>query len=146
MTLLANLVGTSERVAATAARQAKIRELAALLKALARDEIAIAALYLSGELPQGRIGIGFASLHAAASVRATSFSGPFRTGVSSAPWSTTAIFSLGAPAPKACLHAVGGPGDGIHLRRPTGVHDLHRSFIHRMPIRLRFLRPFKPEH
>jgi DNA ligase 1 len=67
MTLLAALVATSQRVGATSARLAKIRELAAFLRALAPDEIETGAHYLSGDTPQGRIGIGFATLRTAAS-------------------------------------------------------------------------------
>jgi len=66
MTLLSSLVATSSRVAETSSRLAKVRELAALLRALAPDETAIAVHYLSGELPQGRIGIGYRALQAAA--------------------------------------------------------------------------------
>jgi len=66
MTLLANLVATSQRVGATSGRLAKIRELAAFLRALAPEEIETGAHYLSGEIPQGRIGIGYATLRAAA--------------------------------------------------------------------------------
>ncbi len=62
MTLLATLAATSQRVGATPARLSKIRELAALLKSLSGDEIEIAAHYLSGEPPQGRIGIGYATV------------------------------------------------------------------------------------
>src|SRR5262249_25610591 len=49
-------------VAATPARLAKLRALADCLRALAPDEIAIAVAWLSGELPQGRIGLGWAQL------------------------------------------------------------------------------------
>lgn len=66
MTLLASLVATSERVRGHSGRLAKVRELAALLAALAPAEIEIVTHYLSGEIPQGRIGIGFASLKSAA--------------------------------------------------------------------------------
>src|SRR3954466_5372227 len=66
MTLLANLVATSQRVGATSGRLAKIRELAAFLRALAPQEIETGAHYLSGEIQQGRIGIGYASLSTAA--------------------------------------------------------------------------------
>jgi DNA ligase 1 len=62
VTLLATLVAVSQRVAASAARRVKITELAALLADLAPAEIAIATAYLAGELPQGRIGLGFATL------------------------------------------------------------------------------------
>ena len=70
MTLLAALVDTSQRVGASAARLVKIRELAALLAALQPQEIEIAAHYLAGEIPQGRIGIGFATLQDAAAQEA----------------------------------------------------------------------------
>lgn len=66
MTLLANLVATSQRVAATSGRLAKIRELAAFLRGLAPEEIETGAHYLSGEIQQGRIGIGYATLRSAA--------------------------------------------------------------------------------
>src|SRR5688572_18410555 len=58
MTLLAHLVETSERVGATSARLAKVRELAALLRTLGPGELRVGVQYLSGELPQGRVGIG----------------------------------------------------------------------------------------
>jgi DNA ligase 1 len=67
MTLLASLVETSQRVGATSGRLAKVRELAAFLRALAPDEIETGAHYLSGEIQQGRIGIGYATLRTAAS-------------------------------------------------------------------------------
>jgi ATP-dependent DNA ligase I len=66
VTLLADLVGVSGRVQATNSRLSKVRELAAFLKALSADEIAIGVLYLSGDTPQGRSGIGYAALRAAA--------------------------------------------------------------------------------
>jgi DNA ligase-1 len=59
MTLLADLVGTSRRVADTPSRNAKIAELAACLRGLAPAEIEIAVAYLSGEPRQGRSGIGY---------------------------------------------------------------------------------------
>ena len=66
MTLLLSLVETSQRVGATASRKAKIRELAAFLGKLQPDEIEAAVHYLSGELVQGRVGIGYSTLRAAA--------------------------------------------------------------------------------
>jgi DNA ligase 1 len=72
VTLLAHLVSVSERVAATAARLSKVRVLADFLRSLPPEDIETAVLYLSGETPQGRIGIGFASLKAAASAAAAS--------------------------------------------------------------------------
>ncbi len=67
MTLLAGLVGVSQRVGATSSRLGKVRELAAFLKALSAAEIDIAVHYLSGDTPQGRIGIGYSTLREIAS-------------------------------------------------------------------------------
>ena len=65
MTLLAHLVATSQRVAATSARLAKVRELAGFLKTLPPGEVDTAVHYLSGETPQGRLGIGYSTLEPA---------------------------------------------------------------------------------
>jgi DNA ligase-1 len=70
VTRLNQLVGVSERVAATPARLSKVRALADFLSSLPREDIDAAVLYLSGETPQGRIGIGFAALKAAAAAPA----------------------------------------------------------------------------
>lgn len=59
---LHDLVETSERVAETGGRLEKIQLLAALLRRLTPEEIAPAIVYLSGALPQGRVGIGFAAM------------------------------------------------------------------------------------
>lgn len=66
MTLLADLADVSKAVSAASSRNVKIRELARCLRTIDKEEIAIAVHYLSGELTQGKIGIPFASLHAAA--------------------------------------------------------------------------------
>ena len=79
MTLLLNLVNTSQRVGATSARLAKNRELAAFLRALQPEEIETAVHYLSGELPQGRIGIGYSVLKTAAASSPTSAESPSTT-------------------------------------------------------------------
>jgi DNA ligase-1 len=68
--LLAELVQASQRVGATAARRVKVSELAALLKLLTPDELDIGVHYLSGEIPQGKIGIGYAAERAAAATPA----------------------------------------------------------------------------
>lgn len=65
MTLLAVVVETSAKVAATAARLAKMRELAACLRQFTPDEIVIGVAYLSGETPQGKFGIGYSVLKTA---------------------------------------------------------------------------------
>jgi DNA ligase-1 len=79
MTLLLDLVSTSQRVGATSGRLAKVRELAAFLRALHPEEIETAVHYLSGELPQGRIGIGYSVLKAAAANSPASAESPSTT-------------------------------------------------------------------
>jgi DNA ligase 1 len=66
VTALALLVAASQRVGAVSARLAKVRELENLLRTLDPGEIETAVHYLSGEIPQGRIGIGFALIREAA--------------------------------------------------------------------------------
>jgi DNA ligase-1 len=66
MTLLANVVATSRQVAATAARSIKTRLLADCLRGMSAEELEITVLYLSGEIRQGRIGIGPSALSACA--------------------------------------------------------------------------------
>jgi DNA ligase 1 len=63
---LALLAETSARVAASSSRLAKIRALAECLAALDSESVEIAVFHLSGDLPQGRIGIGYRTLQAAA--------------------------------------------------------------------------------
>jgi DNA ligase-1 len=70
VTLLAELVRASQRVGASASRKIKVRELSSLLRALAPDEIDTGVHYLSGEIPQGKIGAGFVAVRAAASAPA----------------------------------------------------------------------------
>ena len=60
--LLAEITQTSSRVAGTRSRLAKIDALAARLRRLSRDEVRVAVPYLSGELPGGTIGVGWATL------------------------------------------------------------------------------------
>jgi ATP-dependent DNA ligase I len=60
--LLERVVQTSTDVAATRSRRAKTELLAATLGDLRPEEVPIAVAYLSGELPQGSIGVGWASL------------------------------------------------------------------------------------
>ena len=60
--LLSELVRTSEAVAGAAGRRAKIDELAGLLRRAAPGEVAVAVAFLSGELRQRQIGVGYAAI------------------------------------------------------------------------------------
>ncbi len=60
--LLDEIASTSADVAGTPARLAKIARLAECLEHTRPEEVGIAVAYLSGELPQGTIGVGWAAL------------------------------------------------------------------------------------
>ena len=62
MTRLAEVVRASAAVAATPSRLAKIRVIADCLRALAPEEIEIVLPWLSGDIRQGKLTLGFASL------------------------------------------------------------------------------------
>ncbi len=60
--LLAEVTATSEAVRETSSRTAKIERLAQTLRRLGPAEVAIGVAYLSGELRQRQIGVGYRSL------------------------------------------------------------------------------------
>ncbi|HTZ91440.1 MAG TPA: ATP-dependent DNA ligase [Streptosporangiaceae bacterium] len=60
--LLDSVVRTSAAVAATPGRLAKIDQIAGLLRNVQPDEIAVAVSFLSGDLTQRQIGVGYAAL------------------------------------------------------------------------------------
>ncbi|HEX2565926.1 MAG TPA: ATP-dependent DNA ligase [Burkholderiales bacterium] len=62
MTLLADVVQTSARVAATSSRLAKAAEIAACLRRVSPDEVEVAIGFLSGEIRQGKLAVGYSTL------------------------------------------------------------------------------------
>jgi len=60
--LLTDLVDASAAVARTSARSVKIEQIAALLRRVPPDEVNVAVAFLSGEILQGQIGVGYAAL------------------------------------------------------------------------------------
>jgi DNA ligase 1 len=68
--LLNELVATSTAVQAASGRLDKTARIAELLTRLAPDEIEIAVTFLSGAMRQGRVGLGWAAIRAAASTPA----------------------------------------------------------------------------
>ena len=60
--LLSDLVRTSAAVSRASGRRVKINEIARLLRQAAPDEIPVAVAFLSGELRQRQIGVGYAAL------------------------------------------------------------------------------------
>jgi DNA ligase-1 len=107
VTQLAALVATSQRVAATAARRAKVQQLAALLAYLTPDEIDIGVHYLSGDMAQGKIGVGPAAVRVAAATKA-------------APAETLSVLEVDRRLTE--LAAIRGAGSA--LRRAAALSDL----------------------
>jgi len=68
--LLATIVTVSAQVAATSGRLAKTAALAGALREAGPGEVPIAVAYLSGDLPQRQIGVGWATLRDAMSASA----------------------------------------------------------------------------
>lgn len=60
--LLSRIAETSQDVAATRSRKAKTEVLAAAIAEMAPHEVLTGVSYLSGRLPQGRLGVGFAAI------------------------------------------------------------------------------------
>jgi DNA ligase-1 len=60
--LLSELAGVSRAVSQTSARLAKVAALADALGSAAAEEVPVLVAYLSGELPQRQIGVGWAAL------------------------------------------------------------------------------------
>jgi len=63
--LLAEIAGVSRAVTATSGRLEKVALLAGLLRRLAAEERPVVAAWLSGDLPRGRIGVGYAAVRSA---------------------------------------------------------------------------------
>jgi DNA ligase-1 len=76
VTLLAEIVRASERVASSSGRLAKARAIADVLRRVTHDEIEIAIPFLSGDTRQGRLALGNAAL---SSVRRLPAAGPTLT-------------------------------------------------------------------
>jgi DNA ligase 1 len=64
MSLLADVVDASQRVAETSSRSAKVATFADLLRRLDPDEVPVATALLSGVPRQGRIGVGYSGVYA----------------------------------------------------------------------------------
>jgi DNA ligase 1 len=73
--LLSDIVATSGGVARSSGRRAKIEQIAELLVRVPVDEVPIAVAFLSGDLTQRQIGVGYAALMGLGSAPAAADSG-----------------------------------------------------------------------
>ncbi len=121
--LLDDLVQTSNRVAQTSGRLAKIELLAALLQRAAADEVETAIGFLSGAPRQGRIGVGYASLEAARGGGEAAPQGSLELAEADAlPERLTRTTGKGSTLAKEGLpREPVGPGRGAPERRPMSV-------------------------
>ena len=95
---LSRLVETSAAVAATRSRLAKVAHLRDLLKGATGPDIGLVTHYLSGELPQGRIGVGPALIRKVLPVPAATTSGLTLADLNAAFDTVAAISGSGANA------------------------------------------------
>jgi len=91
--LLAELVDASSRVGATRSRKVKLSVLAEVLGRAGAEEAGPAAAFLAGQLRQGRVGVGWASL---AAIRPGPASSPALT-VTDVDRAVTVLAGLGGP-------------------------------------------------
>ena len=98
--LLAELAEVSRAVAQTSARLAKVAALADALRAARVEEVPVLVAYLSGELPQRQIGVGWAALRSVP-----------------APANTGSLTLLAVDEAFSRIKAVGGKGSAAERKR-----------------------------
>ena len=101
--LLAELVAVSAEVAATSGRLAKIELLAGGLRSAGPLEVPVAVAYLSGDLPQRQIGVGWATL---------------RNGFDAAPAATLTLSAVDSAL--SAIGAVSGKGSALARKELVG--------------------------
>jgi len=125
--LLDELVKTSEAVAATSSRRAKVEAIARLLRRAECAEVPVAVAFLSGELRQRQIGVGYAALRDIAGEQAAGEEPP-----TSPPLTLTAVDAAFAQIGMAV-----GPGSQAERRRLltalfSAATRAERSFLVRL--------------
>jgi ATP-dependent DNA ligase I len=101
--LLTEIAGVSRTVSQTSARLAKVAALADALRDANVDEIPIVVAYLSGELPQRQIGVGWAALRSVPT-----------------PAEVSSLTVLGVNAAFSQIGAVAGKGSAAERKRLVG--------------------------
>jgi DNA ligase-1 len=101
VTLLADVVSASARVAETSSRSPKVAILADLLRSLDATEVAVATGFLSGSPRQRRVGVGYSAIH----------------GVQAAPAGVPSLSVLELDAAISELQALAGTGSAARRRQ-----------------------------
>jgi DNA ligase 1 len=132
--LLSDLVDASAAVAGTSARSAKIEQIAALLCQAPPGEVKVAVAFLSGEILQGQIGVGYAALSGL-----LRFGPPGRDdpGVAEAPAAVPSLTLTDVNVAFDAIGAITGPGSQAERRRLLGeffgrVTEREREFLVRL--------------
>jgi DNA ligase 1 len=112
--LLTELAEASAAVAGTSARSAKIERIAALLARVPPGEVPAAVAFLSGELLQGQIGVGYAALSELLRRDAAAQADP---GLPDAPPAGPALTLSDTDAAFEAIGRVTGPGSQAERRR-----------------------------
>jgi DNA ligase-1 len=105
LTRLVDVAGVSAEVATTSARSAKTQRIAALLRATDTDDVRAVVAWLSGELLQRRIGVGWAAL-------------------STVPQAASAPSLTVAAVNRALSEMAEASGAGSQMRRAALLHDV----------------------
>jgi len=109
--LLSEIVSTSAGVAATSGRRAKIDQIAELLARVPVDEVPIAAAFLSGDLTQRQIGVGYAALMGLPDSAPAWSRSPARAGTSPGNGASPARAAASAAAAAGSGEAAGSSGE-----------------------------------
>jgi DNA ligase 1 len=129
--LLSDLVDVSAAVAGTSARGAKIEQIAALLRQVPPGEVKVAVAFLSGEILQGQIGVGYAALGGLLRVGAAD------PGLPEAPAVMPTLSLTDVDVAFGAIGAIAGPGSQADRRRLLGeffgrATDREREFLVRL--------------
>ena len=118
--LLSDLVRTSDAVSLASGRRVKINEIAGLLRRAAPGEVPVAVAFLSGELRQRQIGVGYAALGGLLRADLPTDGGPTDGG----PGPEPALRPLTLAETDSVFAAIGattGPGSQAERRRLLGA-------------------------
>ena len=132
--LLSDLVDVSAAVAGTSARGAKIEQIAALLRQVPPGEVKVAVAFLSGEILQGQIGVGYAALGGLLRIGAADRDDP---GLPEAPAVMPTLSLTDVDVAFDAIGAIAGPGSQAERRRLLGeffgrATDREREFLVRL--------------
>jgi DNA ligase-1 len=118
--LLSDLVRTSDAVSLASGRRVKINEIAGLLRRTSPGEVSVAVAFLSGELRQRQIGVGYAALGGLLRADLPAGGGPADGGPGPEP-AARPLTLAETDSVFAAIGAITGPGSQAERRRLLGA-------------------------